>query len=133
MQLIDKHPQSFAPTQLVGSAIQATMYVLPVAKGTFNSARAMGFDGLGQSLSSVLIVTGICWLILFLPNLAGAVSNSTQWRPRWLNISRTLSDPAVSIGEKFKATFTDWFSLLIIISSLIWILSSVLSGVPLLP
>jgi hypothetical protein len=93
----------------------------------------MGFDGLGQSLSSVLIVTGICWLILFLPSLTGAPSNSIQWQPRWLKISRTLADPTVSIGDKFKATFTDWLSLLIIVSSLIWIASSVFSGVPLLP
>ena len=51
------HPKGFVPTQLVGAAIQATMYILPTAKGTFYLARAMGFEGLGQSLSSVLIVT----------------------------------------------------------------------------
>jgi hypothetical protein len=39
MLLVDKLPQGFAPTQLVGGAIQATMYVLPTAKGTFWRAR----------------------------------------------------------------------------------------------
>lgn len=133
MLLVDKLPKGFAPTQLVGGAIHATMYILPTAKGTFYLARAMGFDGLGQSLSSVLIVTGICWLILFLPSLTGASPNSIQSQPRWLKISCTLADPAVSIGDKFNATFTDWLSLLIIVSSLIWIASLVFGGVPILP
>jgi hypothetical protein len=133
MLLVDKRPQGFAPTQLVGGAIRATVYVLPTAKGTFYLARAMGFDRLGNSLSSVLIVTGICWLLLFLPTLTSGPPSSAQWQPRWLNISRTLADPTVSIGDKFKATFTDWLSLLIIVSTLIWIASSIFTGVSLLP
>ena len=65
------HPH-LLPTQLVGAAIQATMYILPTAKGTFYLARAVGFEGLGQSLSSVLIVACACWLFLFLQFFPGA-------------------------------------------------------------
>jgi hypothetical protein len=125
------HPH-LLPTQLVGAAIQATMYILPTAKGTFYLARAVGFEGLGQSLSSVLIVACACWLFLFLQFFPGATSLSAQNPPRWPKFARTLADPTISIGEKFKAILTDWLSLLIIVSSLVWVASSVVSGVPLL-
>lgn len=133
MLLADKLPQGIAPTQLAGAAIQATLYVLPTAKGTLYLTGAGGFDGLGQSLSSVLIVAFACWLFLFLQFLPGATPLSVQTPPRWPKFARTLADPTVSIGEKFKAIFTSWLSLLIIVSALIWIASSVFTGVPLLP
>lgn len=119
----DKMEQSFAPTQLVGSAIQATLYVLPVAKGTLALARAMGFDGLAASRTSVLIVVGVCWLVLFLPGPQG----------RWPAISRILADPTLSIGDKIKATFTNWFSLFMIVVTLAWIGGAAFGGLPLLP
>jgi hypothetical protein len=109
------------------------LYVLPVAKGTLYLASAMGFGGLGNSLSSVLIVASACWLFLFLQFLPGATPLSAQSPPRWPKFARTLADPTVSIGEKFRAAFTNWLSLLIIVSSLIWISSSIFNGVPLLP
>ena len=123
MMIADKLGRNFAPTQIVGSAIQASLYVLPVAKGTLILAHAMGFDGLGASRSSVLIVVAVCWLILFLPGPQG----------RWPEFSRIMADPTLPVGDKIKATVTNWFSLLMIIATLVWLAEAKFSGMPILP
>jgi len=123
MIMADKLGRSFAPTQLVGAAIHATLLVLPVAKGVFYLAHVMGFDGLAATRTSVLAVVAICWLVLFLPAPQG----------RWPEFTRLLADPTLSVGRKIRATFTNWFSLLMIIATLAWIAGAKFSGVPVLP
>ena len=125
--------QYLLPTQFVGAAIHATLCILPVAKGTLLLAQAAGLSRLTDNGTSVLIVACACWLYLFLQFLPGATPLSMQSSPRWPKITRTLANPTVSIGEKFKATFTNWLSLLIIVTALIWIASSVFKGIPILP
>jgi hypothetical protein len=133
MQLADKLQERFAPTQLVGATIEATMLVLPVAKGAFLLLDAAHFDALGRTLGSVLLVTGICWLLLFSQYLPGATPMSIQQPPRWPKIMRTLADPTLSIGSKIRATLTNWFSLLMIVAMLCWIAGAVFGDTPLLP
>ena len=86
-------------------------------------ARAMGFEGLAGSRMSVLIVVGICWLALFLP---GAPSP-------WPEIVRILDNPTLPVGDKVRATFTNWFSLLMIAATLLWIAAAAFNGAPILP
>ena len=119
----DRLRRNFAATQLVGSAILATLLVLPVAKGTFYLAQAMGFARLAETRTSVLIVVAICWLVLSIPGTQG----------RWPGIARTLADPTRSTGDKIRATFTNWFSLLMIVAMLVWIASASFNGGPILP
>jgi hypothetical protein len=133
MLLADKLQQRFAPTQLVGAAIQATMLVLPVAKGAFFLLEAAHFDALGRTLGSVLLATGVCWLLLFFQYLPGATPISIQQPPRWPKITRTLADPTLSIGSKIRATLTNWFSLFLIVATLCWIAGALFGHTPLLP
>jgi len=46
----------FQPTQMVGAAIEASMYFLPLAKGTILLAVNAGFDWVAGSSHSVLVV-----------------------------------------------------------------------------
>jgi hypothetical protein len=122
MTMAARLEQNFAPTQLVGSAIEASLYVLPIANGVLHLAAAMGFDHLADTRSSVLGVVAVCWLVLFLPG-----------RGRWPAISRILADPHLSIADKIKATLTNWFSLTVIVATFVWIAGAAVRGVPLLP
>ena len=133
MLLADKLPQRFAPTQCVGAAIQATMYFLPIAKGVLLLAQDAGLSRVGDNVTLVLTVAVACWLFLFFQFLPRMTPQSGQRIPRWPKIARILADPTVSIGEKFKATFRNWYSLLVITTMLVWITSAVFSGVPILP
>ena len=133
MQLADKLQQRFAPTQCAGAAIQATIYFLPIAKGVLLLAQDVGLSRLSDNVTSVLTVACACWVFLFFQFLPSVTPQSWQRIPRWPKIARILADPTISIGEKFKATFRDWFSLFIITTMLVWITSSVFNGVPVLP
>jgi len=133
MLLADKLQQRFAPTQLAGAAIQATLLVLPVAKGMFFLLHAAHFDALGQTPGSVVLVTAACWLLLFFQYLPGATFLSIQQPPRWPKIMRILADPNLSIGSKIRATLTNWFSLFMIVAILCWIAGAVFGNTPLLP
>jgi hypothetical protein len=133
MQLADKMQQRFVPTQCVGAAIQATMYFLPIAKGVLLLAQDVGLSRLGDNVTLVLAVAFASWLFLFFQFLPSMTSPSGQRIPRWPKISRILADPTISIGEKFKATFRNWYSLLVITTMLVWITSAVFSGIPILP
>jgi hypothetical protein len=117
--------QRFLPTQIVGAAIQASMYFLPVAKGTILLASAAGFDWVAGSSQSVLVVACACWILVFLQSLL-------QRPPRWPKISRILADPTISIPGKIIAVFKNWLSLLIIISMLVWVVGSTINGIPIL-
>ena len=120
------------PTQVVGAAIHATMLVLPVAKGTLLILQAAGLHRLAESEVSAVIAAIACWLYLFAQFIPGATPLSMQGPPRWPKINRVLADPTLPIGEKFKAIFTNWLSLLIITATVIWVASSVAKGVPIL-
>lgn len=133
MLLADKLQQRFAPTQLAGAAIVATMLVLPVAKGMFFLLDAAHIDALGRTPGSVVLVTVGCWLLLFFQYLPGATLLSMQQPPRWPKFMRTLADPAVSIRDKIRATLTNWFSLFMIVAMLCWIAGAVFGNTPLLP
>ena len=133
MLLADKLQQRFAPTQLVGAAILATMLVLPVAKGTFLLLGAAQFDALGRTPGSVVLVTAACWLLLFFQYLPGATLLSIQQPPRWPKFARALTDPALPIGNKIRTTVTNWFSLFMIAAMLCWIAGAVFGHTPLLP
>ena len=117
--------QRFPPTQIVGAAIQALMYFLPVTKGTILLASAAGFGWVAGSAHSVLVVACACWILVFFQLLL-------QNPPRWPKISRTLADPTLPIADKIKAVLTNWLSLLIIVSMLVWVTGSIVSGTPLL-
>lgn len=106
----------FAPQQLVGAAILASLFILPTSQGMLVIARAMGFAALVASPTSAVLVTVIVWLFFFACFISGDISPSA--RPR---IFAILADPALPIGAKLKATFTNWFSLLAIASQLLWI------------
>jgi hypothetical protein len=123
MMMADKLGRNLASTQIVGSAIQATLFVLPVAKGVFYLSHLAGFDGLAETRTSVLAVVGICWLLLFLPGPQG----------HWPAFSRAMADPTLSVSDKIKAMFTNWFSLLMIIATLTWLAGAKFSGAPILP
>jgi hypothetical protein len=120
------------PTQVVGAAIHATLLVLPVAKGTLLILQGSGLNRLAESGISAVIVFFACWFYLFVQFIPGATPLSMQGPPRWPKINRVLADPALPIGEKFKAVFKNWLSLLIIISTLIWVTSSASKGIPIL-
>ena len=124
------HPLS--PTQVVGAAIHATLLVLPVAKGTLLILQAAGLTRLAESEISAVIVFLACWFYLFAQMIPGATPLSPKAPPRWPKINRVLADPELAIGEKFKAVFKNWLSLLIIIATLIWVTSSVSKGIPIL-
>lgn len=133
MLLVDNLQHRFAPTQLTGAAIVASLFVLPVAKGIFVLLDAVHFDALGRSLGSVLLVTGVCWLMLFFQYLPGATLLSIQQPPRRPRIMRMLTDPSLPVGSKIKATLTNWFSLFMIVATLCWIAGAVFGNTPLLP
>jgi hypothetical protein len=111
----------FAPQQLVGAAILASLFIAPASNGILVLARAMGFGPLVASQTSVLLVTGIMWLFFFACYIGRPIAPSV--RPK---IFAILGDPALSIGAKLKATFTNWFSLLAFASQLLMIASATL-------
>ena len=84
-------------------------------------ARLMGFGSLVTGPASLLLVTGIVWLIFFACYISGPIPQHV--RPR---IFAILGDPGLSIGAKLKATFTNWFSLLAFASQLLFIASLML-------
>src|SRR4029079_2117080 len=45
--------RGFAPTQLLGAAIQASLWTLSVAQGPFYLARLAGFGGMSGSLAKI--------------------------------------------------------------------------------
>ena len=132
MLSVSKLHQNLLPTQLVGAAIHATLCVLPVAKGTLLILQAAGLGRLSDSEISVALVALACWLYLFVQFIPGATPLSMQVQPRWPKINRVLANPEIPIGDKFKAIFKNWVSLLIITATLIWVTSSVAKGIPIL-
>jgi hypothetical protein len=127
----DRLERSFEPTQLAGAAIQASLWLLSVAQGPFYLAQVMGFSGLPESTAAVSIVIGFSWLYLFLVFLPGATPISLQRLPRWPKIFRILACPAISTGDKVKATLTNWFSLFLILQNVGWIAWAIFAGRPL--
>jgi hypothetical protein len=105
----------FAPQQLVGAAIMASLFVWPTSQGLLGTMRATGFGALVASPTAVLLVTGIVGLFFFACFSAPIPPSA---RPR---IFAILADPGSSTGAKLKATFTNWFSLLLIASQLLGI------------
>ena len=106
----------FAPQQLAGAAIMASLFIVPTAQGLVAIMRATGVGALVAGPASVVLVTGIVWLCFFACFIGGPIPPSA--RPRIFGI---LADPGLSIGAKLKATFTNWFSLLAIASQLLGI------------
>jgi hypothetical protein len=133
MLLADKLQQRFAPTQLAGAAIMATMLVLPVTKGAFLLLDVAHLDVLGRTSDSAILLAAICWLVLFFQYLPGATLLSIQQPPRWPKIMRILAGPSLAIGSKIRATLTNWFSLFMIAAMLSWVASAVFGNTPLLP
>lgn len=70
MSTAGKLQRSFAPTQLLGAAIQASLWTLSVAQGPFYLARLAGFGGMSGSLATIVAVTILSWLYLSLPALS---------------------------------------------------------------
>ena len=130
MIIADKLQRRSDPTQVAGAAIQATLWALSLAQGPFYLARLTGFGGLSENLTSVLVVTALCWLYVFVIFLPGATPLSIQRMPRWPKIFRILADPAIPAGNKIKATFTNWFSLFLILQNLALIARAALTGNP---
>ena len=64
MSTAGKLQRSFAPTQLLGAAIQASLWTLSVAQGPFYLARLAGFGGMSGSLATIVAVTILSWLYL---------------------------------------------------------------------
>jgi hypothetical protein len=108
----------FAPQQLAGAAIMASLFALPTSLGVLALAKKMGT--LVASPTAAVLVTIIVWLF-FAACFSGRIAPTA--RPR---IFAILADPALSIGAKLKATFTNWFSLLMIASQVLSIAALVL-------
>ena len=123
--IADKLSRSFEPTQLVGAAILATLLLQPATVGPLDLARAMGFE----SLTAALIVAALCWLFLFQLFLPCATSLSLRQMPRWPKLFQIMADPTVSIGNKIKTPFTNWFGWLTIIGPLAWIAKVVIKAI----
>jgi hypothetical protein len=110
----------FAPQQLAGAAIEASLFILPAGQGMVVLAKAVGFGALVASQTSVLLLTGALWLFSAACFIIGHIPPTA--RPK---IFAILADPSLSVGSKLKATFTNWFSLLAIASQLLWIVTLV--------
>jgi hypothetical protein len=108
----------FAPQQLVGAALQASLFIAPTAYGLVVLARAAGFGTLVASQTSILLLAGVVWLLLA-ASAIGSPPPATA-RPK---IFAILGDPTLSIGVKLRATLTNWFSLLAIASQLLMLAS----------
>ena len=105
----------FAPQQLAGAAIFASLFDVPTTNGLVMIAKKVGFGALAASPTLILLTGAIVWLMFAASFLSGPTP-----RPK---IFAVLSDPSVSIGAKLKATFTNWLSLLAIGSQLLMIAS----------
>lgn len=128
MSTADKLQRSFEPTQLVGATIQASLWTLSLAQGPFYLARLAGFSGMSGSLATIVTVTILSWLYLFQLFLPSATSLSIQRLPRWPKFFRIMADPAISPGDKIKATFTNWFGLFLILQNAVIILGAAFAG-----
>ncbi|HTM72551.1 MAG TPA: hypothetical protein VL198_04910 [Pseudolabrys sp.] len=122
--------RGFAPTQLLGAAIQASLWTLSVAQGPFYLARLAGFGGMSGSLATIVAVTILSWLYLFQLFLPSATPLSIQRLPRWLKFFRIMADPSISPGDKIKATVTNWFGLLLILQNAVIIFGAAFAGKP---
>jgi hypothetical protein len=125
MIITDKLSRSFEPTQLAGAAILATLLLQPATVGPLDLAQAMGFE----SLTAALIVAVLCWLFLFQLFLPCATPLSLQQMPRWPKFFQIMADPTVTIGNKIKTIFTNWFGWVTIIGPLAWIAKMVFEAV----
>jgi hypothetical protein len=105
----------FAPQQLAGAAIFASLFIVPTTNGFVAIAKAVGV-GVLASPASVLLFGGIVWLLFAASFLHGPTPPTA--RPK---IFASLGDPALSIGAKLRATFTNWFGLLAFGSQLLMI------------
>ena len=130
MPTAEKLQRGFEPTQLIGAAIQASLWTLSIAQGPFYLARLAGFGGMNGSLAMILAVTVLSWLYLFQLFLPGATPLSIQRLPRWPQYLRIMADPTISPGRKIKATFTNWLSLLLILQNAVIILGATFAGKP---
>jgi hypothetical protein len=108
----------FAPQQLAGAAIYASLFIVPTTNGFVVIAKKVGVGVLVASPASVLLFGGIVWLLFAASFLHGPTPPTA--RPK---IFAILGDPALSIGAKLKATFTNWFGLLAFGSQLLMIAS----------
>ena len=108
----------FAPQQLAGAAIYASLFIVPTTYGLVVIAKAVGFGALVASPTSILLAGAIVWL-LFAASFLNKPTPPTA-RPKILAI---LGDPALSSGVKLKATFTNWLSLLAIGGQLLLLVS----------
>jgi hypothetical protein len=106
----------FAPQQLAGAAIYASLFIVPTVNGFVVIIKALGGGVLVATHTSVLLFGAIVWLLFAASFLSKPMPSSA--RPKILAI---LGDPALSIGAKLKATFTNWFSLFAIGAELLMI------------
>src|SRR5882762_9457106 len=93
----------FAPQQLAGAAIYASLFIVPTTNGLVVIAMAVGVGVLVASPTSILLFGGIVWFLFAASFLSKPMPPSA--RPKILAV---LGDPALSIGVKLRATFTNW-------------------------
>src|SRR5436190_15027609 len=112
MSMDSSYPATrFAPQQLAGAAIFASLFIVPTTNGFVVIIKAVGGGVLLASQTSVLLFGAIVWLLFAASFISAPMPPSA--RPKILAV---LGDPSLSIGVKLKATFTNWFSLLAIAS-----------------